>query len=105
MSWWTSTAATVSGLVLPVVVLVAWTLSPGLRVAMGAVFPLRSRTGVSGGRHRRTGWPTRCPGRIPSTSATLSRASTTATLPGYSPPPGTRPESDYEQQISIAVEK
>ena len=44
MSWWTSTAATVSGLVLPVAVLVAWTLSPGLRLAMGAVFPLASRT-------------------------------------------------------------
>jgi hypothetical protein len=48
VSWWTSTAATVSGLVLPVAVFVASILSPGLRLAMGAVLPPGSRTGVLG---------------------------------------------------------
>jgi len=46
VSWWTMTAVTVSGWFLPVAVLVASTLSPGLREEIGAVFPLASRIWV-----------------------------------------------------------
>jgi hypothetical protein len=47
VSWCTSTAVTVSGWSLPVLVSVARTLSPGLREEIGAVLPPGSRTRVS----------------------------------------------------------
>lgn len=47
VSWWTRTAWMVLTSVLPVFVSTEMTLSPGLRSAIGTVFPLASRTGVS----------------------------------------------------------
>jgi hypothetical protein len=44
VSWLTSTAATVSALVLPALTLVARTLSPGLRAEIALVVPSASRT-------------------------------------------------------------
>src|SRR5581483_2805452 len=48
VSWWTMTTETVSGRVWPVLVLVARTLSPGFRLAMGTALPEASRTRVPG---------------------------------------------------------
>src|SRR5690348_2429539 len=48
VSWWTRTAAIVAGWVLPVLVLVETTFSPGFRVEMGTAFPLARRTLVPG---------------------------------------------------------
>jgi hypothetical protein len=46
LSWWTSTAATASGWVLPVLVLVASTISPARSDEIGTALPLASRTRV-----------------------------------------------------------
>src|SRR5260370_6753857 len=44
VSWWTMTTLIVSALVLPVLVLVASTFSPGFSEEMGTAFPLASST-------------------------------------------------------------
>jgi hypothetical protein len=48
VSQWTQTLVTGSAEVFPVLVLVARTLSPGLRLAMERAMPLASRTFVPG---------------------------------------------------------
>src|SRR5258708_6703135 len=81
VSWWTRTAATISGCVLPVLTLVARTLSPGLSWLIGTVLPPASSTLVDAVKLRPQDAAASSARLPPSSAATLRPSS------ARSPPP------------------